>query len=316
MRYLSNFLKLVYPPVSNQEADWLSDNKDVRNIVTASKLYMIGQREQLCFDNLEFHPVLNGLISFNIKMGDLSSPTIRYSIYNELSEFNDEEDEILIELGEKLIRFTLNTPENVINWFTPDFFIYLLSRNQINVVIEEEFDFTQFSKFKLHYVGISKQGDSFSRLFDQAHHGRLKILTNEYTKDLNARLTDELCIFFFDIEHYNVNVFATEGDVETDLGYYSDKIKVICDAEKAFVKLLDTQYNRIKYTQYPKGNDGLYEDSLFRYGYSILEDLTFYTSTVQFSGSSDYYKASDVIIIEGEEAKIIKPDADNCYPEE
>jgi hypothetical protein len=309
MRYLSNYLKLVYPPISNQEADWLSKDEDVRNIVKSSKLYMIGQREQLFFDDIEFHPIINGLITFKLKMGDLISPRIYYSIYNELTHFNNEHDEILLEWGPKLIRFTLNVSENVINWFTPDIFLFLLSRKKIQVGIHEKFDFREFSKFELHYVGISKQEDSFSRLFDQGHKGRLKILSNEYTKEVPARLTDELFIFFFDIEHFNINIFNNNEEIEADLHYYSDKMKIITDAEKAFVKLLDTKYNEVKFINYPKSVDGLYSDNLQRYGYTLQEDVSFYTKSIIFNGSVDIFTMepkSDFILVEGNEAEIIK----------
>lgn len=309
MRYLSNYLNLVYPPISNQEADWLSKDEDVRKIVKSSNLYMIGQREQVRFEEIEFNPILDGTITFRLKMGNLISPKIYYSIYSELAHFNNEGDEIELELGPKLIRFTLNDKNNVINWFTPDIFLYLFSRGEIKVRIFEHFDFREFSKFELHYVGISKQDDSFGRLFDQAHKGRLKILSNEYTKELEARLTDELLIFFFDVEHFNINVFHSPEDVEENLNYYSEKMKIIIDAEKAFVKLLNTKYNEIKFNNYPKSTDGLYGDNLTRYGFSIQEDLTLYTEAVQFNGSVKALSpepTADLIIIEGDEVNLIK----------
>lgn len=306
MKYLINNLELVYPPISNQEAEWLSKDKDVRKIVESSKLYMIGQREEIFFDEIEFHPILKGLISFRLKMGKLSSPKIFYSIYNKFSQFTNEDDEIQLEFGPKLIRATLNDSENVIQWFTPDIFLYLLSKNKIKVKIHGNFDFTQFSKYELHYVGISKQDDSFSRLFDQGHKGRLKILSNEYTKKLESRLTDELLIFFFNIEPININIIGQVEEVDEDFNYYSDKIKVISDAEKAFVKLLNTKYNEVKFIQYPISVDGLYNEGIRRYGFSILEDITFYTASVEFKGNKDFSGKADLILVEGNDIELIK----------
>ncbi|PHD24376.1 hypothetical protein COF37_13100 [Bacillus wiedmannii] len=313
MRYLLNDLKLVYPPISNQGAFWLRKDKDVREIISSSNLYMIGQRKQLYFVNIDTQEIEQGVITFNLKMGNIISPLIRYSIYDELKELDNEGDKIGIELGEQLFRFTLNTQENVICWFTPDSFLYLLSRKEINVFITEEFDFSQFWKFKLHYVGISKTRDSFYRLFDQGHTARADILSNEKSIEESANLSDELTIFFFEIEKYNFNIFLNEGEVEKDLNYYSDKIRVISDAEKAFVKLLKPKYNKILFDQYPKSDDGLCKDNIFRFGYSIKEDLTFYTNTDQFIGNYDLEKASDLIIIENNEVELIKPDANNGY---
>lgn len=309
MRYLANYLKLVYPPISNQEADWLSSDLEVREIVKSSKLYMIGQRKEIFFVDIEPHPFLQGCITFRLQLEDVISPKIYYSIFTERFNFDDDDDEIQIELSNKLFRFTLNNQDNIIRWFTPDVFLFLLSRKLIKVGIHQEFDFTQFSVFELHYVGISKKDDSFSRLFDQGHKGRLKILSNEYTKELTARLTDELFIFFFDIEQFNINIFNTAEELESDLHYTSEKNKIIADAEKAFVKLLDTKYNEVKFINYPKGVDGLYDDNLERYAYSINEDVSFYTGSIRFNGSIVVFSTeatADMILIEGEQAEILK----------
>jgi hypothetical protein len=307
VRYLLNNLQLVYPPISNQEGDWLWGDEEVREMVKSSKLYMIGHREELFFEDATFMPMANGLIAFKLKMGETVSPIIYYSLQTELSQFRNDNDEISIEVGPKLIRITLNGTDNVIKWFTPDIFLYLLSRNKISsVTYDKSFDFSPFRKFELYYVGISKSGDSFSRLFKQAHHGRLKILSNANVKNFGSRLTDELVIFLFDIDRTNFNVLSTVEEIERDLNYHSDEIAVVADAEKAFIKLLKTEYNSVMYENFPKSDDGLYKENLIRYGYSIQEDFTFYTDTIEFNGASNMFVPKDLIMIEGGEAKVIK----------
>lgn len=306
MRYLSNYLRLVFPPLSNQEADWLWEDKEVRELVKESKLYMIGHREQLVFEDLNVNPTASGFISFKLKMGDIVSPTIYYNAYEELTQFTSEDDEVSLEMGPQLVRFTLNTPDNVIQWFTPDKFLFLLSRELIRVELESEFELRQFSTFELYYVGISKKGDSFSRLYHQGHKKRLKILTNENTKVPTARLTDELVIFLFDIESENINVLEPD-DFKKDLNYRTDKVSIISDAEKAFVKLLDTKYNDVKYSSFPRSDDGLYEEGLTRYGYSILEDISFHTDSIQFNGNSNLFsRGADMITVENDKVDIVK----------
>lgn len=306
MRYLSNYLRLVFPPLSNQGADWLWKDKEVRELVKESKLYMIGHREEVTFENFNVHQSASRFISFQLKMGDIVSPTIYYNAYEELTQFASEDDEVILEMGPHLIRFTLNTADNVIQWFTPDKFLFLLSRKLIRVELESEFELRKFSTFELYYVGISKKGDSFSRLYDQGHKGRLKILTNENTKVPTARLTDELVIFLFDIESDNINILELD-DFEKDLNYRTDKVSIISDAEKAFVKLLDTKYNDVKYPSFPKSNDGLYEEGLTRYGYSIREDISFFTDSIQFNGNSNLFsRDADMIAVENDKVDIIK----------
>ena len=46
-----NFVKLVYPPISNQFAEWLSEEEVVREYVKHSKLYMLAQRHEVLFSN-------------------------------------------------------------------------------------------------------------------------------------------------------------------------------------------------------------------------------------------------------------------------
>ncbi|MNW32992.1 hypothetical protein D3C74_99450 [compost metagenome] len=306
MRYLLNHLQLVYPPISNQEGDWLWQDEEVRETVKNSKIYMIGHRQELFFEAVNFVPADGGLLAFQLKMGEVVSPLITYNIRTELVHLLKDDDEIDLEIGPKLIRFTLNGSENVIKWFTPDLFLFLYWRKQVKVNVYGDFDLRQFTGFELYYVGISKKGDSFSRLFEQAHHGRLKILTNAQTKKYGSRLTDELTIFMFDIDKININIFNTEDDLKQDINYVTDAEAVIADAEKAFIKLLKTEYNEVTYQNFPQSTDGLFNEGLTRYGYSIQENITFYTDSIEFKGDFDLRAINDFILVEGNSAKVVK----------
>jgi hypothetical protein len=48
----------------------------------------------------------------------------------------------------------------------------------------------------LHYVGISTEQDSYQRLLANAHHKRVAILSNETQYIADARLTNEIYLFF------------------------------------------------------------------------------------------------------------------------
>lgn len=140
-------------------------------------------------------------------------------------------------------------------------------------------------------------------MFENAHHGRLKILSNETQKEKESRLTDELMILMFNISYYNIN---TVEDIK-DFDYYIDDDRlVIADAEKAFVKLMNTKYNEVKYEKYPYSKDGLYTTELDRYLYSINEEIVIYTDEVEFSGAYGLDKIKDVVVVEGDRAEIIK----------
>jgi len=47
-------LRLVYPPISNQEGDWLASDEEVKDQVKESKFYMIGQRKELLFVDFSY----------------------------------------------------------------------------------------------------------------------------------------------------------------------------------------------------------------------------------------------------------------------
>jgi hypothetical protein len=83
------------------------------------------------------------------------------------------------------------------------------------------------------------------------------------------------------------------------------------DAERAFTKFLDTQYNSIKYMAFPKGKGGLYDIGLARYAHTIAEDITFVTSSNSFRGAYGEFGipgtgGADAILIEGDKAEIYR----------
>lgn len=191
MKHLISQLRLVYPPISNQEGDWLSEVEAVKEVTKTSKFYMMGHREELFFIEEEF--TQEGCIQFKIKMGDIISPLISYSLNKEVMQMAEHEMEIEVELGNKLMRIRdSKNHENVLTWFTPDILLYLMWQGKINVKVKEEFDFRVFTNFELYYVGISKENDSFTRLFKDAHKGRTSILTNGHPKNFGSRMSDEL----------------------------------------------------------------------------------------------------------------------------
>ncbi|WP_181469768.1 hypothetical protein, partial [Paenibacillus sp. MDMC362] len=190
--------------------------------------------------------------------------------------------------------------------FTPDILLYLMWRGEIDVKIMAEFDFRVFTNFELYYVGISKENDSFTRLFKDAHKGRTSILTNGHPKTFGSRMSDELVIFMFELDYFNINVCSTLEDFERDFSYVTPDLLVVADAEKAFINLLNTKFNKVKYNQFPKGEDGLHTEGLKNYCYTIKEDISFYTDEIQFNGKFNETDDSDFIFVEGDVAKIVK----------
>ena len=312
MKALNIGLELVYPPISNQEGEWLWEDLEVREYVKRSQLYMIGHRKELKFADVEFVPIEFGIIKFKLVLDNIISPYISLSVRGMMQHLYATGNSIVLEAGDKLIRVRDEETDKIIFWMTPDKFLFDYSKHRndhFSVTIEKMFDLKVFSRFELYYVGISKENDSFSRLFERAHHGRLKILSNEIQKTRTARLTDELLIFMFDLKYFNINII--EQDIE-DLYYYTDNhTAVVADAEKAFIKLMNIKYNKVKYLNYPYSKDGLYNSKLDRYLFSINENIVFYTNDIEFVGAYDYYAKKDAILVEEDYAEILKFSTDS-----
>lgn len=98
MRSQIHFLELVYPPISNQEADWFWEDPEVRAEVAQSKLYMIGQRHEVMYDCYRGDEA-----TYSINF-DLVSGTQRLSNIVFPLEPNGITGDVELELGDKLIR--------------------------------------------------------------------------------------------------------------------------------------------------------------------------------------------------------------------
>ncbi len=297
-----NKLVLEYFPISNQEAEWLSHNKEFREQVSNSKLYMIGQRKEIYMVNFE-------LIDFNLKFNLLFDNKIVEELTIPLNQFEEiKGGKCFLELGKKMFKIKKNKDDKEpVYWATSERILTDYWRR--NKIINGFKNFRKLTKYYLFYVGISKSSDSISRLFSQAHKNRLKILTNERQLNSTARLTDELYIFLFDIKP-QIHFFSANDDIKFENKLISDKIKVVSDAEKAFIKILNSKYNIEKYNNYPKSRDGLYNEGYERYGYVIDESISFETDSSIIWGQEDFlneeFRGSDIILIKDDSVMLLK----------
>ncbi len=313
-----NTLRLVHAPLSNQEADWLSKDEKFREFVKSSKLYMIAQREGLEFSNVshsgdgESTELAFDIVGHSISVKNLKLP---------LAQFFDElGDEFNVGRGPKVLNFE-NPKTGQRIWFTIEKLLHHFSRADIKLTAPD--DYLKALTFDLLYVGISKNSDSLSRLFDQGHKARAKILSNESQKNPASRLTDELFIFLFDVEDLQIKTFSPNSDFEEALdGKPFEKKNLISDAEKAFVHILNTRYNTQSYKNYPKCLDGLADTGVKRYSYAIAENLTFKVGAKQFRGNFepklewiDLHRA-DIIAVAADKAMLVKCDEESKgFPE-
>lgn len=287
MKYHIHKLELVYPPISNQEAEWVKDEKEVQEQIKSSNLYMIGQKPEsfFVFDNIDINKIIKDrslIFSYNTLHNTSETRIDVFKILemNHKSELDIEKLEI--ELGSKLIRFWWweNEKQNeLLAWFTTEKYLWDKSRN--HPAISGLDILKEFFTYHLHYIGISKAEDSLSRLVLKPHDKRLRILSNEMPQLPGSRPTDEIVLFFFRINTFRIHEYSLDN-YETALSEqgktFDDKISIVADAEKAFIKILNTEYNSEKYNNYPVSDDGMFKEDVVRYSYFLGEDMNFITS--------------------------------------
>lgn len=271
-------LQLVYPPVSNQEAEWLRlcEEDELWWRLRRSNLYMIGVRAEARYEDYGVDAA-TGCATANFVVPGLGSDPFGIDLQGIAARSGIDGAPFDVELGPKLIRaWSLNDDDSnkdVLDWFTVEKLLFNRWRGHPDVRGLD--DYRRFATYELLYVGISKEDDSFTRLVERAHEKRVRILSNERPVAPGARVSDELVFFFFEIEPLQIHIVEDEDELGSMLDVTFDKRRIIADAEKAFTSVLQTKYNTIRFANYPRGGDGLHGQGLDRYGYVIDEDITF-----------------------------------------
>ena len=303
-------LKLVAAPFSNQEGEWFWADGEMKEMLSRSRLYMIGQREEVFFRNFRF---LAGVaIIFDLQCGRRWLRNIQIGLDQFAARVPD--GRLLgIAYGEKILRFLHAKPgskrKTLFHWFTPDRLFYFYAHGWVKVRHLE--DFRRFTRFQLHYVGISEKRDSFTRLFAKAHEKRSRILGNESQLRNSARLTDELTLFLFDAESIEIQAFGTEKDCDDPRSFSAaaTREEIIRDAERAFIKILKSEYNKVRYSKYPQDDEGLAKRKIDRILFTIVEPISFTTAKTAIQGGllleQDPNLTGDAIVVEKGKVRLL-----------
>lgn len=289
----------------------------MQNAIKASNLYMIGQRKEAFFsfpENIKCYIDQEKIIKGEFNSGAISSAfSINVEeIITEVEKSGRTIDKVDIELGKKFIRITGDDGE-IVDWFTTEKLLFDRSRQRLGISGLD--DYRELMTYYLHYVGISKKEDSLMRLVIRPHDNRLRILSNESPLNSGSRVTDEIILFFFEIDTLQINIVSEKLDIDTfvrEMGIITGtKIEIISDAEKAFIKVMQTNYNKVDYDSYPDSTDGLAKYSLDRYGFSINESITFVTDSIEIVGEFSEFESfstrwADAILVDADEVELKK----------
>ncbi|MDR6643576.1 hypothetical protein J2X57_002797 [Luteibacter sp. 1214] len=305
-------LNLVYPPVSNRVASMHSDDKEFARIISNSDFYMIGGRAAACFANV-VQKVEEGTVSFDIVVAGGPTATGRLHLGRIKRILEDGRDEVPLRLSwgddELSVWIADEAGESrLAAAYSPESALMTVGRKDPSPLTGLE-NYRELMTFDLLYVGIAKVGDTFSRLIGHGHHARQKILSEEPQRYPGASVTDEIFLFAFKVDPMFVRTFGADADIEDeDVDFSYNPKPIVADAEKAFVSLLKPPYNRQLFANYPRGKDGLYNNGLDSYSYSIAEGMTFRTSWGDFHGARsfmlDFSNEADSIMVKGDEITI------------
>ncbi|OTG81028.1 hypothetical protein [Acinetobacter sp. ANC 4648] len=164
--------------------------------------------------------------------------------------------------------------EHTLEVFTPENILW--HKTNGTRYLEDIDGFENYDKIfnvDLLYVGIAKVGNTYDRLIAKGHQIRMEIPAAKTPLVVGEDVSEEMVLFFFKTESTFMSQFGLdEEDFETP---EIERKKIVADCEKAFVSILDPEFNSIKFKTYPKGKDGLYDTNLTRYVYYIGEDIKF-----------------------------------------
>lgn len=317
-----NTLSLVYTPVSNQEADWLLQDAEVEKLLRSSDFYLLGTRAEVQFDADSAGAVTvddDGRLHFTIAVGDIHDDVALDCPMLAEQALGIQPDVLTFEWGSKLVRLYAGTDDEVKNgqaecyeWFTTEKLIWDRSRGKPGII---GFDrFREFATYELLYIGIARKSDTYDRLFARAHRARQRILTNEYPIRPGARVSDELILFALQVNPLVMREITDPNDLggETfgaqQVDWDTLRKMAVADAEKAFISLLDPQYNIEKYAHYPRGADGLYGSGFERYAFVLIENLTLQTQNQTLHGAGHarlglYYETADMLVTSGNKVR-------------
>ncbi len=302
-------LELVYAPISNQEAVWLQNDPDVQQEQRASDFYMIGGRREAKFTDIDCDPETHAL-RFNMRVGDELCDPVSLNL-REIPGIAGH-DSYWLEAGEKMVRVwdgpVREEGSEVLNWFTTEKLLF--DRAHEMPGIDGLPRSRDMATYDLLYVGIARKGDSFDRLIARGHKARMDILANEPQRYPGARVTDEIYLFFFRVNPLVIQTFDLEHEFTGDeFSGELDQKRIVADAEKAFVSLLQPDYNVVKFRNYPSGVDGLFGAGYDRYGYLIGESIAFNTAHGRIKGACDprgsISNDADFIFVEGDKVSFL-----------
>jgi hypothetical protein len=305
-----SFLKLAYSPLSTFDFSLLRDDPIFEKILEQSNLYVICQRPILYFDNIIFNNQ-DAAINFEIRQENkndvlkcnlpLNQRNITTDLTKEIFAAFGRNDKSLKSDKQPIRRvdgFHLYQDDEHLIWFTPEKFLQNVWVDQIEADITG--DIRLFTKYSVLYVGKAIKQHILKRL--ESHSTLLEILMKEAPlTNTNATNHEIVLLFFKYYDNLLTSSFSPDEDSKLMVNVlqgegYPEKTHVDNDVEKALVKALNPQYNKIKFKQYPESIDGLYSYKFDTISYSLSDPIALVYENGTINGAS-YFVNGDMIMV-------------------
>lgn len=290
---LINDIELGFSPMSAFHFGLLIRDKKFYHNVEDSHLYIIAQRKEITFHNFNFKK--NFELNFDIIQEDnpviikcrlsLLQKNIYPNIHRRIElRLHDRKNTV-----DKKSDFPFNGTQafsiqetdeitgktNIIVWYTPD----KLFQNHWkgNITVDFSTDYKNMLEYNVHYVGKSTEQNICKRLSN--HSTFQQILTNENTLSFGNIPSNEIMLLLLRIKDNNSIVSwgkeSTSEEISDFINNYnlpSDK-SISLDAEKALIKYLQPQYNKVLYKTFPSNDDLINNDFHNTFLYAISDPI-------------------------------------------
>lgn len=277
---LINYIELGYAPMSAYTFKQLIRDKQFSKNVIDSHLYIIAQRRELTFNNFYFpspkevrfeimqenadNIIKCALPLFQKNIATDTTKSVEMRLQNRKNTlekkaeppYNGTQRIIFKETDEK------KNESRRLLWLTPEKLLHHHWKG--NIEVELTGDYREMLKYKVHYVGKSTEQNICNRLSN--HSTFQEILISEDTLAYGNIPSNEIVILLLRIKDNNTIVtWDSDSSDEEVVEYLSNYLlpndrTVSLDAEKALIKHLQPEYNKILYNSYPNENDLLSKD--------------------------------------------------------
>ncbi|MBK8244835.1 MAG: hypothetical protein IPK88_15530 [Saprospiraceae bacterium] len=319
-----NQLKLAYCPICNYDFAVLKKDPIIQSIIESSSLYIIAQRPEIRFDNINFN---YDKLEMEFEIRQFDNPI---SLQCKLPLFQNniatnKNKEVLIYLGSNSeITDSKTLPksnihciklyedkyidDNFLIWFSPDKFLYNFWTRQINAVIEG--DINKFTEYRVHYVGQSTKQSVWKRL--TGHEKLQDILSLEYPFTFGSLPTHEVIILLFTFEdNIQIKSFGEDSSGQEMMDFFMGKTMphketIYLDAEKALINAMNPKYNDKLFQNYPKSSDGLYNYNYKSILYTFVDPITLVYKEGCVKGSRLFPGGDTIVITDNENIELVK----------